>query len=164
VGLFTVGTLVAVNSVGSCADPATGNLWARGLASGDELGPMVNKPLAELALTKIDLIKPAAAAGANTTIAIVATDATLTKAEVLRLAIMAQDGLALAIRPAHTPFDGDTVFGAATCRRALPANRALALSELGAAAATTLARAIGRALWQASSIGNLKCYRETIGA
>jgi L-aminopeptidase/D-esterase-like protein len=156
--------LAAVNSVGSCADPVTGNLFARSLALGDEMGPVVNRPIAAFAATKIDLIKEAAHAGANTTIAVVATDARLTKAEALRLAIMAQDGLAIAIRPAHTPFDGDTVFAASTCRRELPDNRALAVAELGAAAASTLARAIGRALWHAGSTGQIKCYREVIGA
>ncbi len=109
-------------------------------------------------------MKEAAAAGANTTIAVVATDAILTKAEALRLAIMAQDGLAIAIRPAHTPFDGDTVFAASTLVRAVPGNRPLAVAELGAAAATTLARAVGRALWHAGSTGKLKCFREVIGA
>ena len=164
VGEFTVGALVAVNSVGSCADPTTGNLYARSLAIGDEMGPLVNRPMPVFAATKIDLMKEAAAAGANTTIAVVATDAILTKPEALRLAIMAQDGLAIAIRPAHTPFDGDTVFAASTLVRPLPGNRPLAVAGLGAAAATTLARAIGRALWQARSTGKLKCFREVIGA
>lgn len=164
VGEFTVGALVAVNSVGSCADPATGNLFARGLAIGAEMGPLVNRPVPAFAASKIGLMKEAAAAGANTTIAVVATDASLTKAEALRLAIMAQDGLAMAIRPAHTPFDGDTVFAASTMVRALPANRPLALAALGTAAATALARAVGRALWHASSTGKIKCFREVIGA
>lgn len=162
-GSFTVGALVAVNSVGTCADPATGQLLARRLAIGDEMGPMVNRPEAALGRSKIDLMEEAAAAGANTTIAVVATDAKLTKPEALRLAIMAQDGLALAIHPAHTPFDGDTVFAAATGRLDLGKNRALDLAKLGTAAATTLARAIGRALWQAGSTGRIKSYREIMG-
>lgn len=161
---FAVGALVAVNSVGSCADPATGALFARPLAAGDEMGPLLNQPVPAFGGTKLDLIPEAGRAGASTTIAIVATDARLAKSEALRLAIMAQDGLAIAIRPAHTPFDGDTVFAAASGQRELPANRPLALAGLGAVAATTLARAIGRALWHAGSTGKLKCYRDMIGA
>lgn len=161
---LTVGALVAVNSVGSCADPASGALFARPLSVGDEMGPLVNTSVPALAGTKLDLIPQAGRAGANTTIAVVATDARLTKPEALRLAIMAQDGLAIAIRPAHTPFDGDTVFAAATGHRELPDNRPLALAGLGAVAATTLARAIGRALWHAGSTGRFKCYRDVIGA
>ena len=94
----------------------------------------------------------------------VATDAALTKSEAKRLAIMAADGLAIAVRPAHTPFDGDTVFAAALGSRELSGNRALVLSELGAAAAQTLARAIGRAIWNATSAGRARSYRDLIGA
>ena len=67
--------------------------------------------------------KLAAATGANTTIGVVATDAPLTKAQARRMAVMAQDGLAVAIRPIHTPFDGDTIFALATGRRSLAVTR-----------------------------------------
>lgn len=161
---FTVGALVAVNSIGSCADPRSGNLWAHDHALGDEMGPRQSRPVAEFGQTKLDVMAEAARPGANTTIAVVATDARLTKAEAKRIAIMAGDGLAIAIRPLHTPFDGDTVFAASTGTRALPENRALALARIGALAATVLARATGRAVWQASSAGRARCYREILGA
>ena len=89
--------------------------------------------------------------GENTTIAIVATDATLTKAQTKELAVMAQDGLARAIYPAHTTLDGDTVFAAATGRRPLadPVNE---LTELGAIAANALARAVARGVFEAKAL------------
>jgi L-aminopeptidase/D-esterase-like protein len=99
-------------------------------------------------------------AGTNTTIAIVATDALLTKAEAKRLAIMAHDGLARAARPMHTPFDGDTVFALATARKPLAEPRDRLLSHLGSIAADTLSRAVGRAVWEASSLGPWKGYRD----
>ncbi len=161
---FTVGALVAVNSAGACGDARTGRLWAYDHAIGDEMGPAPRNPCPELGRLKFDLNPQAARPGTNTTIAIVATDAKLGKAEAKRLAIMAGDGLAIAIRPLHTPFDGDTVFAAATGLVDLPANRPLALAGLGAVAATTLARAVGRAIWHASALGTVPCYRDLIGA
>ncbi|MGH6972086.1 MAG: P1 family peptidase, partial [Caulobacteraceae bacterium] len=87
----------------------------------------------------------------NTTIACVATDAALTPAEAKRLAIMAQDGLARAIRPAHAPFDGDVVFALATGEKPLPERRPLSVARLGALAADCLARAIARGVYEATS-------------
>lgn len=161
---FTVGALVAVNSVGSCVNPATGTLWAHDHALGDEMGPLLRGTMAGIGRTKLEFMAEAASPGASTTIAMVATDARLTKAEAKRLAIMAGDGLAIAIRPLHTPFDGDTVFAAATGHRSLGPNRALALAELGAIAATTLARAVGRAIWLAAPAGRTNSYRAILGA
>lgn len=162
---YTVGALVAVNSVGACASGETGRLWAAELAQGGEMGPaQAARPVPELALRKTDRMAEAARPGANTTIAIVATDAHLTKAEARRLAIMAADGLAIGIRPAHTPFDGDTVFAVASCLRSMPDDRPPALAELGAAAAEALARAIGRAVWEAETTGAIRGYRDLIGA
>ena len=83
--------------------------------------------------------------GANTTLAVVAVNADLTAGECQRLAIMAQDGLSRAIRPAHTPFDGDVVFAAASGAIALGVEgRPHRLARLGSAAADCLARAIAR--------------------
>ena len=87
----------------------------------------------------------------NTTIALVATDATLTKAQANRVATMAHDGLARAIYPVHTPMDGDLVFAASTGKRPL-ANPAYALAELGAIAANVLARAVARAVYEATAL------------
>lgn len=86
----------------------------------------------------------------NTTIALVATDATLTKAQALRLAMVAHDGLARAIYPVHTPLDGDTVFAASTGKR--PAPDLMAFAELGALAANVLARAVARGIYQATAL------------
>lgn len=163
-GGFTVGALVAVNSIGSCVNPLSGNLWSFDHAIGDEMGPPAARRDALMARTKLDIMAEAARDGANTTIAVVATDARLTKSEARRLAIMAGDGLAIAIRPLHTPFDGDSVFAAATGRKPLPENRPLALARLGGAAATVLARAVGRALWHAEPIIKVNSYRGVMGA
>ena len=89
--------------------------------------------------------------GENTTIAVVATDAALTKAQTKELAVMAQDGLARALYPAHTTLDGDTVFAVATGRRPL-ADAVNELAELGAVAANTLARAVARGVFEAKAL------------
>jgi len=165
---YTVGALVAVNSVGSCIRADRPQLWAADDAVGEEMGAQAtfaSRPMVPgLGGSKLDLIAAAAQPGANTTIAVVATDARLDKAQARRLAIMAGDGLARAIRPVHTPFDGDTVFAMSTGVRPLTGSAPLALSQLGAMAATALARAVGRAVWEAASLGRAKSYRELIGA
>ena len=162
---FTVGALVAVNSAGSCVNPVTGRLWAQDHAIGEaEMGPGLGHPSEIFARAKYEAMAETAAPGANTTIALVATDARLSKIEALRLAIMAGSGLAIAIRPLHTPFDGDTVFAASTARQNLGSNRAVELSRLGAIAATTLARAVGRAIWAAEPAGHRASYRAILRA
>lgn len=93
--------------------------------------------------------------GQNTTLAVVATDARLAKAETSKLAQMAQDGLARTIRPVHTPFDGDTVFALATGLRPAPH-----MVILGAVAADVLARAIERAALAATGMGGLPAARD----
>jgi L-aminopeptidase/D-esterase-like protein len=101
---------------------------------------------------------------ASTTLAVVATDCALTRGEAQRLAIAAHDGLALAIYPAHTPFDGDTVFALSTERRPM-ANGPRGLLGLCAAASSTLARAIARAVYAATLAPNdrLPTWRERYG-
>jgi D-aminopeptidase len=89
--------------------------------------------------------------GEATTIAIVATDAALTQAQAQRLATAAHDGMARAIVPSHTPFDGDLVFAAATGARALT-DPMVQPFVLGHAAATCLARAIARAIYEARAM------------
>ena len=89
--------------------------------------------------------------GENTTIALVATDAVLSKAQAKEFAVIAQDGLARAIYPAHTTLDGDTVFAAATGRRPL-ADAVNELAELGGVAANTLARAVARGVFEAKAL------------
>src|SRR6185437_7431259 len=86
-----------------------------------------------------------------TTIGLVATDARLTKAECKRLAIMANDGLARALRPVHAPSDGDTIFAAATGGASALVDP-FVLTELGAAAADCLARAVARGVYEATEL------------
>src|SRR6185295_7529584 len=105
---LVVAALVAVNAVGDIVDPATGAVVA-GVRTED------GKRLAD-ARVLLRSSSPNASPGANTTIAVVATNAPLTKVQASRMALMADDGLARAINPAHTPADGDTVFALATGR------------------------------------------------
>ena len=161
----TVGAIVAVNSWGSVVRPDCGRLWATELALAGEIPPQPHTP--EHPLDPHDFSHCAApAAGANTTIAVVATDAPLDKGACRRLAMMAQDGLAWAIRPAHTPFDGDTVFALSTAAEG--SERVvidpLRLAKLGSAAADCLARAIMRAVVAAESLGGFPSWIETYGS
>ena len=87
----------------------------------------------------------------STTIALVVTDAVMTKAQAKRLAIMADDGLARAIRPAHAPMDGDTVFAVATLQKPMR-DDIYDLTEIGLAAADCLARAIARGVYEATAL------------
>ncbi len=104
--------------------------------------------------------------GGATTIAVIATDAVLTKAQARHLAVMAQDGLARAIHPVHTPLDGDTVFAARPATSPCPIPH-LALAELGHVAAITLARAVARGVYEAAPAGRgavgLPSWREAWG-
>lgn len=114
----TVAALVVVNAAGSAVEPSTGQLYAADLGLGDEFGPLGRPSEADVAAAR-DLAQatpgPAEARpGLATTIGVVATDATLTKAQCHLMAGIAHDGLARAIRPVHTLFDGDTFFTLAT--------------------------------------------------
>ena len=133
---LVIGALVAVNAVGDVVDPQTGRIVA-GLRSGSTLNWMKRNQ----AHTAIH---------SNTVIGVVATNAKLTKAEATKVAQMAQDGLAQSIRPAHTQFDGDTIFALVTGERTAD------VTTVGAFAAEVLARAIVRAVKTARSAGGLK--------
>jgi L-aminopeptidase/D-esterase-like protein len=161
---LAVGALVAANPLGSVVMPgAAGCFWAWPLELADELGGLM--PPSARPAPDLDIPVPAAALpGGNTTLAVVATDADLGRAEARRLAIMAQDGIARAIRPAHTPFDGDVVFVLATGARPLPAPRPAALARLGALAADAVARAVMRAVFLAEDLGAWPAYRRLHGA
>lgn len=149
---LVVGALVAVNAVGDVIDPATGNLVS-GVRTLDGKGLAdARKLLRDGSLLRA--VAPRAAE--NTTIAVVATNARLTKAEVSRVALMADDGLARAINPSHTIGDGDTVFSLATGRFTGQADASI----IGALAAEVLAEAIVRAAAQAQSLGGLPSARE----
>lgn len=141
----TVGALVAVNAIGSiCA--SDGAFWAADHEQNDEFGgrgPCPAPTLADLTRYKIS-----PQLGQNTTVAIVATDAGLTQSQATRMAVSAHDGMARAITPAHTSFDGDLVFAAATGSHG-PADR-LSAALIGHAAALCLSRAIARAVYEAT--------------
>lgn len=141
---FTVGALAVVNAMGSAVAGADGQFWAAPWEFGAEFGGLGPAPHTDPGAEPL----PTKAPGEATTIAIVATDAALTRAQALRLAIAAQDGLGRALVPAHTLLDGDLVFAAATGARPLT-DRAADEFALGHAAATTLARAIARAVYLA---------------
>jgi L-aminopeptidase/D-esterase-like protein len=156
-----VGALVAVNACGSVNVGSGPHFWAAPFEVGGEFGGL-GFPATVPAEALIPVAK--GRPGENTTIAIVATDATLTKAQTKQLAVMAQDGLARAIYPAHTTLDGDTVFAAATGRRPLadPVNE---LTELGAIAANALARAVARGVFEARALpGGIPSWRDAHGA
>ena len=147
---FTVGALAAVNAVGSALVGDGPHFWAAPYERNGEFGGLgwpAAIPAEALALRFKGQPAPATA----TTIAMVATDATLTKAECKRLAIMANDGLAKALRPVHAPNDGDTVFAVST-GRAAPAGDPPLLTELGTLAADCLARAVARGVYEATAL------------
>ncbi|PPK68935.1 P1 family peptidase [Actinokineospora auranticolor] len=146
VGEITVGAVAAVNARGEVVDLSTGGFHAPG-----EPGEFPEPPgwAAQVSALPTDL---------NTTIGVVATDARLTKAECRRLAMSAQDGLARAIRPSHTLFDGDTVFSAATGTHAVAGPAAL--NALYIAAAAVFARAVAHGALAATTVGDLRSYRD----
>jgi L-aminopeptidase/D-esterase-like protein len=156
----TVGAIVAVNSWGAAVRPDCGRFWAAALALEGEIAPQPAVPAAPLDLEDFSQCGSLAAAG-NTTIAVVATAAALDKGGCRRLAIMAQDGLARAIRPLHTPFDGDTVFALST--GAGPPAAPDRLLRLGAAAADCLARAVMRALTAALPLAGVASWHQLYG-
>src|SRR5207248_10979574 len=152
-----VGALVAVNSWGSAVRPDCGRFWAAELALPSEIDPQPPLPATPLDAEDFSACAPSIP-GMNTTIAVVATDMPLDKAGCRRLAIIAQDGLAQAIRPAHTPFDGDTVFALSTGTG--PPVGPDQLARLGGAAASCLARAIMRAVSEAQPLGGFASWRQ----
>jgi putative pantetheine hydrolase len=165
----TVAAYVAANAGGEVVDPARGVLYGAELGLDGEfagLRPPSDEDVRRAAERRAD---PRGLL-ANTTIGVVATDARLTKAEAQKMAGIAHDGLARAIRPAHTYFDGDTIFSAATGKAELPvsdgppdfvrAERAALLNALFEAGARAFGRAIVDAVLRAESVRGLPCYRE----
>jgi L-aminopeptidase/D-esterase-like protein len=152
-----VGALVALNSVGSALMPDGKTYWAWPFELGGEFGGAgpprdaldASDPAPdESRLLAIGRLTP----GTNTTLGIVACNADLNGTECRRVAMMAQDGIARAVRPAHTPFDGDTVFALASGELPLKTDsiRAAQIGRIGSAAADCLARAIARAVHEST--------------
>jgi D-aminopeptidase len=161
-GGFTVGALAAVNVAGSVLVGDGPWFWAAPFEIGGEFGGRGwPQSFPQRAFDPVTKGRPRE----NTTLAVVATDAVLTKAQAKRLAIMAGSGLSRAIYPVYTPLDGDAVFAASTGRRPLPEGT-LALTEIGALAANVVARAIARGVFAAESLqlaGAMPSWRNQFG-
>ncbi|PTM52320.1 L-aminopeptidase/D-esterase-like protein [Phreatobacter oligotrophus] len=157
-----VGAIVVVNAVGSATIGSSGHFWAATDEVGDEFGGggLPHPFPADAHALKLKGARPE-----NTTIALVVTDAVLDKGQATHLAVMAQDGLGRAIRPIHTPLDGDTVFAAAT--GAVPvADYARDMAAIGFTAASVLARACARGVHAATALpfpGALPAWKDRFG-
>ena len=152
---YVVAALVAVNAAGSGVDLDTGQLYGAALGRPGEFPPPPTADRVAVARARLAAASPDLPLF-NTTIGVVATSAALGRAEAERLAIAAHDGIARAIHPAHTLFDGDTLFALATGEHSLPdetdPTRAQGLAQLHAAAADLVAIAIARALLAATPL------------
>jgi L-aminopeptidase/D-esterase-like protein len=157
-----LGALVAVNAVGDVYDPATGRIVA-GARSPSGHGWLTDEQAGTASLDEGGQLFP----GAHTTLALVATNAPFDKAELAKLASMAHDGLALAVRPAHSPFDGDIVFAlsmapgdTAASATPTPGGATRALAAAGAEAVHTLARAVVKAMLAATGLHGVPARRD----
>ena len=159
----TIGALVIVNALGSATTPSGKHFWAAPFEIGTEFGGLGSDPAQGLQHLPPSRKAAAMAQHGNTTIGVVATDATLDKAACKRLATAAHDGFARALVPSHTPYDGDLIFASSTARRGPPAEDVMPL--LGHYAAICMARAIARAIWEATPSDNdaLPTFRQTLG-
>lgn len=158
---FTLGALAVVNARGEAVDRATGRPWA---AESELAGEFGVRGWPERAVEA----EESAGTPLNTTVGVIATDAGLTKSECKRVAMSAQDGLARAVRPAHSMFDGDTIFAMATGASELPQaqaplgspTRAAVVDQLCAAAATSFSRAVIQGVLHARGMDGLRAYRD----
>lgn len=174
----TVAVGIVVNPQGAVFDPATGLPWgiaaelngefaryglANGLVDGEPVGAEGVKRLKSKNLLGTKITADMLAPKLNTTIGVVATDAPLTKAQAKRLALAGHDGIARAIRPAHMPMDGDTLFAMATGEHgAGAAVDDIGMSLLSAVAANTVERAIMHAVLAAESAFGVQSWREVV--
>jgi L-aminopeptidase/D-esterase-like protein len=156
---IVVAALAAVNPGGSVVMPGCDAFWAWPLEIAGEFG--ARRPPPDLITGNLEMVFENHLA-MNTTLGVVATNVALDKAACRRMATMAHDGLARAIRPVHMPTDGDTVFSLAAGVKKLPLEPYL-ISRLGAMAADCMSRAIARGVYQATSTPGLPCYREKYG-
>jgi D-aminopeptidase len=159
---FLVGAIAVVNAVGSATVGDGPHFWAAPYEVDGEFGGL-GLPSA-FAPHALDM-RIKGRAPPSTTVAMVATDATLTKAQAKRLAIMADDGLARAVRPSHAPMDGDTVIAVAMQRRPI-SNELVEITEIGLAAGDCLARAIARGVYEATALpfaNALPAWRDKFG-
>lgn len=157
-----VGAIVIVNAVGSATIGASGHFWAATDEAAAEFGGL---GLPSPWPSDAHALKLKGARPENTTIALVVTDAVLDKGQATHLAVMAQDGLGRAIRPIHTPLDGDTVFAAATGTVPI-GDYARDMAAIGFTAASVLARACARAVFEAEALpfpGALPSWKQRFG-
>ncbi|MER5889345.1 P1 family peptidase [Streptomyces sp. NPDC001941] len=164
----TVAALVAANAVGSALDPRTGVLYGRHFATSDGPVPLPDAAVHEAAVKRLNETRAAIGMPPlNTTLAVVATDAALDKAQAQKLAGTAHDGIARAVRPVHLLNDGDTVFALSTGARPLDAADPLALNEVLAAGADVVCRAIVQAVLAARGVdgpgGSFPSYSDLYG-
>ena len=148
---LVVGALVAVNAIGDVVDPNSGAILA---GARTEDGTGVADTMAQI---RQGVGMPAGRAGENTTIGVVAANVNWTQAQATKVAQMAHDGLARAIRPVHMPFDGDTLFALGTGGRRVDARL---LGYIGALAADVTAQAIVSAILQAEGIEHYPAHRD----
>ncbi|MBI5265333.1 MAG: P1 family peptidase [Bradyrhizobium sp.] len=150
-GGVKVAALAVVNAVGSVTVGDGPWFWAAPFEVSGEFGGRGLPPAftADMLAMRIKG-GSAASSGENTTLAVVVTDAELTKPQAKRLAMIAQTGFARAIYPVHAPLDGDVLFAAATCEK--PIDPLVGLTELGMLAANAVARAIARGVFAATAL------------
>jgi L-aminopeptidase/D-esterase-like protein len=163
-GNIQAGAIVAVNAFGSTVIPGARNLWAAPFEMNGEFGGVSANGDARVAsldpFTQTRADVSAVTPGGNTTIGVIAVNVALTPTEAKRIAVMAQDGLARAIRPVHSQVDGDILFVLSTARVEIPQpDRLVQLMRLGSIVTDCVTRAIGRAMCAANDLGAYRCYR-----
>ncbi len=160
---IVVGALAAVNSVGSPVIPGSDAFWAFPLEQQREFGGRLPGQIESISLELPPDMKEAPSAGTNTTLVIVATNAPVSRVGLQQIAIMATDGFARAVRPSHTPFDGDLVYAVSTAIDPPDHTDPIQTMTLGHVAADAVARAITRGVYEADTLGSFKSYRQTFG-
>ncbi len=164
-GGVRVAALAVVNAVGTVTVGDGPWFWAAPFEIGGEFGGRGLPPSFTPDMLAMRIKGGTAATSAeNTTLAVVVTDAELTKPQTKRLAMIAQTGFARAIYPVHAPLDGDVLFAAATCEK--PIDPLVGLTELGMVAANVVARAIARGVFAAAALpfpGALPAWKDRFG-
>lgn len=155
-----IGALAAVNSFGAVIMPGTRCFWAAPFEQDEEFGGLSWPDDYRVHADDWGAAKLDPKARTNTTLAVIATNIALNPGQAKRLAVMAQDGLARAVRPAHTPFDGDIVFALSTAGPDQAPTDEFTLARLGNMASDCLARAITRGVYEASSLGDDIAWRD----
>ena len=153
---ITIGAIAAVNSAGSVLIPGSKAFYAWDMELGNEFGGIEAPENFDKSMVEIP---KHSSLHENTTLAVVATDAKLTKSETRRLAMIAQNGVSRAIRPSSTPLDGDIVFALSTGKQNIE-DKVRNVGTLGAHASNCLARSIARAVYEAETLGETVSYRD----